>query len=129
MKPSQLEIQEQKRQNQSYYKQPDKDISFAKTRYNQKGGKSGHRSSTMTNSLLQPQYPFGGIEEETKSAYGRDDVNRKSASLHSGNSSDTFVSAPDSPNAQKRIVAEQKLRKKKQKQNEKKFTQIRTIKD
>ena len=83
----------------------------------------------MTNSFMQAQYPFGGIEEETKSAYGRDDVNRRSASMHSHNTSDSFVSAPDSPNAQKRIVAEQKLRKKKQKQNEKKFTQIRTIKD
>ena len=83
----------------------------------------------MTNSFLQTQYPFGGIEEENKSAYGGDNVNRKSVSMISGNSSDSFVSAPDSPNAQKRIVAEQKLRKKKQKQAEKKFTQIRTIKD
>ena len=83
----------------------------------------------MTNSFMNSAYPFGAIEEETKSAYGRDDVKRVSMSVHSHASSDSFVSAPDSPSAQKRMMLEQKLRQKKQKQAEKKFSQIRSMKN
>jgi len=77
--------------------------------------KKEYRSATMTNSFAQSQYPFAVIEEENKSAYGRDDVKRVSMSVHSHVSSDSFVSAPDSPSAQKRLMLEQKLRMKKQK--------------
>ena len=84
----------------------------------------------MTQSFMQSGgYPFGVIEEETKSAFGREDVKRVSMSVHSHVSSDSFVSAPDSPNAQKRYMLEQKLRIKKQKQAEKKFTQIKSMKN
>ena len=54
----------------------------------------------MTQSFMHSSgCPFGVIEEETKSAIGRDDVARVSMSVHSHVSSDSFVSAPDSPNA------------------------------
>ena len=57
----------------------------------------------MTNSFMNNQYPFGVIEEETKSAIGNNNgENRKSMSVHSNVSGDSFVSACDSPNAQKR---------------------------
>ena len=84
----------------------------------------------MTQSFMHSSnYPFGVIEEETKSMIGREDVKRVSMSVHSHNSSDSFVSAPDSPNAQKRHMLEQKLRIKKQKQAEKKFSKIKSMKN
>ena len=84
----------------------------------------------MTQSFMQSSnYPFGVIEEESKSMIGREDVKRVSMSVHSHNSSDSFVSAPDSPNAQKRYMLEQKLRIKKQKQAEKKFSMIKSMKN
>ena len=86
----------------------------------------------MTHSFMKTSYPFGVIEEETKSVIGnggRDDVRQKSMSLHSHASSASFVSAPDSPDAQKRHALEQKLRLKKQKQAEKKFTDLKNMKN
>ena len=95
----------------------------------------------MTQPFTQGQFPFGMIEEETKSIAGskgnrssfvggnnatnaRDsfDEGRRSMSEASDSS---FVSAVDSPTEQQRQAAEYKLRIKKQKQAEKKFAGLK----
>lgn len=61
----------------------------------------------MTNSFVGPQtqYPFGNIEEENMSFNGATNRQTNRHSIHSSNArvegddeTDSFISAPDSPN-------------------------------
>lgn len=69
----------------------------------------------MTQSVQMSSYPFGAIEEETKSMLHGDKSARNSM-VHSSRDTDSdasFVSATDSPDDLLRQVAQQKLRAKK----------------
>lgn len=95
--------------------------------------KKENRSVTLTSQPQQTNvYPFGIIEEDTKSGGLRDKANRNSFAAQSSQNSlsdSSFISATDDPSAVQRQKLDEKLRVKKQKQAEKRFTKLKNMKN